>query len=60
MVSYFKGAIQAKIFENRILRQIFGPMWDANGEWRRLRNEEFHSIYCPSDTVIGIKSRKLR
>ena len=30
-----------RIFENWILRQIFGPKRDANGEWRRLHNEEF-------------------
>ena len=29
-----------RVFENRILRRIFGP----NGEWRRLHNEELHSL----------------
>ena len=29
-----------RVFENRILRRIFGPKRDENGEWRRLHNEE--------------------
>ena len=32
-----------RVFENRILRAIFGPKRDENGEWRRLYNEELHS-----------------
>ena len=34
-----------RVFENRILRQIFGPTKDESGEWRRLHNEELHSLY---------------
>ena len=34
-----------RVFENRILRQIFGPKRDANGKQIRLYNEEFHSLY---------------
>ena len=48
------------IFENRILRRIFGPKSDENGEWRRLQNEEFHSLYRSPNIVRVIKSRKLR
>ena len=33
-----------RVFENRILRRIFGPKMDENGEWRRLHNEERHSL----------------
>ena len=33
-----------RVFENRILRRIFGPKRDENGEWRRLHNEELHSL----------------
>ena len=33
-----------RVFENRILRQIFGFKRDENGEWRRLHNEELHSL----------------
>ena len=37
-----------RVFENRILRRIFGPKRDENGEWRRLQNEEIHSFYTPN------------
>ena len=32
------------VFENRILRRIFGPKKDENGKWRRLHNEELHNF----------------
>ena len=47
-------------FENRILRWIFGPKRDENGEWRRLHNEELHSLYRSPNTVRVIKSTRLR
>ena len=47
-------------FENRILMRIFGPQRDVNGEWRRLRKEEFHSLYRSSNIVKVIKSRRVR
>ena len=40
-----------RAFENRILRRIFGPKRDENGEWRRLHNEELHSFYRSHYTV---------
>jgi len=36
-----------RVFENRILRLIIGPKRVENGEWRRLHNEELHSLYRP-------------
>ena len=45
-----------RVFENRILRRIFGPMRDANGEWRRLHNEKFHSFYGSPNIVKLIKT----
>ena len=48
------------VFENRILRRIFVPKRDANGEWRRLHNEELHSLHLSPNIVRVIKSRRLR
>jgi hypothetical protein len=45
-----------RLFEKRILRRIFGPNRDENGEWRRLRNEELHSLYRSPNIVRVIKS----
>jgi hypothetical protein len=47
------------VFENRVLRRIFGPKREeVAGKWRRLRNEELHNL-CPSQNFIRlIKSRR--
>ena len=42
------------------MRQIFEPKRDANLEWRRLHNEEFHFLYRSHNIVRVIKSRSLR
>ena len=49
-----------RVLENRIVRRIFGPKRDENGEWRRLHNEELHSLYRLPNIVRVIKSRRLR
>ena len=49
-----------RVFENRFLRRIFGPKRDANGEWRKLHNEELHSLYRLPNIVRVIKSRRIR
>ena len=49
-----------RVFENRILRRIFVPKWDANDEWRRFHNEELHRWYRSPNIVWVIKSRRLR
>ena len=46
--------------ENMIVRRIFEPKRDENGEWRRLRNEELHSLYSLPNVALVIKSRRLR
>ena len=45
-----------RVFENRILRRIFGPKRDENGDWRRLHNEEPHSL-CRSPNIIRVIRR---
>ena len=59
MVSYIKES-RLRVFENRILRRIFGPKRDENGEWRRLHNEELNSLYRSRNIVRVIKPRRLR
>ena len=49
-----------RVFENWILRRIFGPKRFANGKWRRLHKEELHSLYRSPNIVRVIKSRRLR
>ena len=49
-----------RVFENRILRRIFGPKRDENGEWRRRHNGELHSLYLSPNIVRVIKPRRLR
>jgi hypothetical protein len=49
-----------RVFKNRILRRIFGLKRDESGEWRRLHNEELHSLYRSPNIVRVIKYRRLR
>jgi hypothetical protein len=50
-----------RIFENRVLRRLFGPKRDeVTGEWRRLHNEELYALYSPPNIIRVMKSRRLR
>jgi hypothetical protein len=47
------------VFENRVLRRIFGPKMDeVTGEWRKLHNEELRDLYSSTSRIT--KSRRMR
>jgi hypothetical protein len=49
------------VFENRVLRRIFGPKRDeVTGEWRKLHNEKLNNFYLSPDIIRQIKSRRMR
>jgi hypothetical protein len=49
-----------RVFENRVLRKIFGPEREENGSWKKLHNDELHSLYSSPNIVRVIKSRRMR
>jgi hypothetical protein len=49
------------VFENMVLRRIFGPKSDeVTADWRKLNNEEHNDLYCSPNIVRVIKSRRMR
>jgi hypothetical protein len=49
------------VFENRVLRRIFGPKRDeVTGDWRKLHNEELHNFYSAPNLIRMYKSRRMR
>jgi hypothetical protein len=50
-----------RVFQNRVLRRIFGPKRDeVTGGWRKLHNEGLHSLYCSPSIIRMIKSNRMR
>jgi hypothetical protein len=47
------------VFENRVLRKIFGPKREEDGPWRKLHNDELHDLHSSSNIVRVIKSRRI-
>jgi hypothetical protein len=48
------------LFENRVLRRIFGPKRDEiTGEWRKFHNGELHNLYSSPDIIRQMKSRRM-
>jgi hypothetical protein len=55
-----REAQRLRVFENRVLRRIFGPKRnEATGEWRRLHNEELNDLYSSPNIIRVIKSRTM-
>jgi hypothetical protein len=49
------------VFENRVLRRIFGPTREeVTGEWRKLHSGELYNLYSLPDIIRQIKSRRMR
>jgi hypothetical protein len=49
-----------RVSENRVLRRIFGPKREEDSPWRKLHNDELHSLYSSPNIVRVIKSRRMR
>jgi hypothetical protein len=50
-----------RVFENRVLRRIFGPKrGEVMGHWRKLHSGELHNLYSKRDIIRQIKSRRMR
>jgi hypothetical protein len=50
-----------RVFENRVLRRLFGPRRDeVAGKWRKLHNEELNELYSLPNIVRMVKSRRMR
>jgi len=50
-----------RVFENRVLRRVFGPRRDeVTGEWKKLHNEELSDLYSLPNILWVVKSRRMR
>jgi hypothetical protein len=43
-----------------VLRKIFGPKREEDGSWRKLHNDELHSLYSSPNIVMVVKSKRMR
>jgi hypothetical protein len=49
------------VFENTVLRRIFGPdRGEVTGGWRKMHNEELHNLYSSSNAITVIRSKRMR
>jgi hypothetical protein len=49
-----------RVFENRVLRRIFGPKREEDDVWRKMHNDELHTLFSSLNIVRVIKSRRMR
>jgi hypothetical protein len=56
----FREERELRVFENNVLRRIFGPKKEEDGSWRKLHNDELHSLYSSPAIVRVIKSRRMK
>jgi hypothetical protein len=56
----FREEHRLRVFENRVLRRIFGPKREEDGSWRKVHNDELHSLYSSPNIVRVIKLRRMR
>jgi hypothetical protein len=52
--------VNKRTSENSVLRKIFEPKREEDGSWRKLHNDELHSLYSSPNIVRMIKSRRMR
>jgi hypothetical protein len=58
---YIEGEGRLRVFDNRVLRSIFGSKRDeVRGEWSRLHNKELYALYSSPNIIRVIKSKRLR
>jgi hypothetical protein len=56
-----KEECRLRVFENRVLKRIFGPKRnEVTGQWRKIHSEELNDPYSSTNTVWVIKSRSMR
>jgi hypothetical protein len=60
LVCHLREEHRLRVLENRVLRKIFGPKRDEDGSWRKLHNDELHSLYSSPNIVRVIKSRRMK
>ena len=60
-IGFFCCERRLRVFENRVLRRVFGPKRDeVTGEWRKLHNEEISDLYSVPNILRVVKSRRMR
>ena len=56
-----RGESSLRVFENRVLRRLFGPKRDeVTEEWKKLHKEELKDLYSLPNIVRVVKSRRMR